>query len=149
MWIDKQELRDEIILTKQTGQASENLGKMLLLIADGAARRYATGLEHDEAVASAVCLLLGVIDRYDPSKSDAFSYVTTICINRFLHMRRDQKFRNSLLAHLRYDMGGEDFRPEIPQSKVCNGCGKEKPSSAFQRHFGNGLAAKCKNCNRQ
>jgi len=149
MWISKTELANEINLMTVSGRASERLGRMLLLIADGAARRYATGLEHDEAVASAVCHLLGVIDRYDPHKSDAFSYVTTICINRFLHMRREVRFRNALLAHVRYEMGGEDFRPEIPKYKNCIGCGKEKPASAFGQDFIRGLANKCKNCNRR
>lgn len=85
-YVNNQELLEEIILYKKTGIYSDNLGKMLMKIA----QRYSghgsfSGYTwKQDMISNALCTCLKYIKNFNPEKSsNAFSYVTQIIGNAF------------------------------------------------------------------
>lgn len=85
-YVDNDELRDEMIKCKKTGEPSRKLVDMFMKIARQFSNKftYMNPDDREDCIAFALLDCIRYWDRYDPSVSPrAFSYVTTMCSNGF------------------------------------------------------------------
>ena len=93
-YVDKKELREELISSKEAGKVSDNLADMFIKITNGVAYRFGN-LEYygimDDVKQDCLLLLLQKYSNFDPEmrnergqKTSAFAFTTTIVYN---HMR--------------------------------------------------------------
>lgn len=92
-YVSNAELLLEIVDFKSTGIASEELGQMLLAIANNYSSKgnFVGYTWRNDMVAEAVLTCIKYLKNFNPEKStNAFSYVTQICKNSFKLYIKDQ-----------------------------------------------------------
>jgi len=93
-YIDNKELLAEVIMFKIKGVASEELGRMLLSIANHYCTKgnFSGYTWKKDMVGDAVLTCLKYLRSFDPAKSsNAFAYTTQICKNAFKSYIKSQK----------------------------------------------------------
>jgi len=106
-YVNNSELLKEVILFKLNGVASEELGKMLLDIANHYTTKgnFSGYTWKKDMVGDAVLTCLKYLRSFNPDKSDnAFAYVTQICKNSFKAYIKVQKKHMEIrdVCHTRY-----------------------------------------------
>jgi hypothetical protein len=92
-YINNNDLLAEVILFKSTGVMSENLGKMLLTLANNYSSKgnFVGYTWRGDMVAEAVLTCVKYLKNFNPERSsNVFSYVTQICKNSFKLYIKDQ-----------------------------------------------------------
>lgn len=97
-YIDKEELVREIKLYKKTSLISEELGKMLLLLAYRYANKFNfIGYSYkDEFISDAVLRMVDQLNKIDPymENSQPFSYLTLTCHRCFVaRINKEKKYQ--------------------------------------------------------
>ncbi|HRR48401.1 MAG TPA: sigma factor [Bacteroidales bacterium] len=92
-YIKNSDLLAEIVVYKTKGRASEELGKMLLTIAENFSSKgsFAGYTWKKDMISEAVLTCLKYLKNFDEDKSqNAFAYITQICKNAFLTYIKEQ-----------------------------------------------------------
>jgi DNA-directed RNA polymerase specialized sigma subunit len=92
-YIKNSDLLAEIVIYKTNGRASENLGRMLLIIAENFSSKgsFAGYTWKKDMISEAVLTCLKYLRNFDEAKSqNAFAYITQICKNAFLTYIKEQ-----------------------------------------------------------
>jgi hypothetical protein len=92
-YLNNGDLLEEVLLFKSTGRMSENLGKMLLTLANNYSSKgnFVGYTWRNDMVAEAVLTCVKYLKNFDHEKSDnVFAYVTQICKNSFKLYIKDQ-----------------------------------------------------------
>lgn len=99
-YVDKDKLLKEIELYKETGIKSEELGRMVLLIATRYSERgnFSGYTWKDDMIGEAVFTCLKYIHNFDPEKenSNPFAYISIIVHRAFLNYIAKQKKHSSI-----------------------------------------------------
>lgn len=85
-YVKNSELLEEVVEFKESGIVSENLGKMLISIAESYASKgsYVGYTWISDMVSEAVLTCIKYLNNFDLNKSsNAFAYITQICKNSF------------------------------------------------------------------
>ena len=94
-YVDKDKLLDEIILYKETGIKTEELGRMILLIATRYSERgnFSGYTWKEDMISEAVLTCLRYLHNFDENKekSNAFAYISIIIHRAFLNYISKQK----------------------------------------------------------
>lgn len=93
-YVKNADLLTEIIVFKQTGVITENLGRMLLSIANNYTTKgnYIGYTWKSDMVGDAMLTCIKYLKNFDPARSsNAFSYCTQICSNSFKAYIKAQK----------------------------------------------------------
>lgn len=109
-YVNNSDLRAEILLYRESGKISHNLGKMLLLIAKGVSgmswfRRY--GHHIDDLRQEGVVAAIKALKKFNPEKSqNAFAYLTQCMFHQFqAYLKKKYQHDN-----FRMEMMEEEFR---------------------------------------
>ncbi len=101
-YINAEEPENEIILWKRSGEISERLGTLFMLLAENLAKSpkfsgYSNNWKQ-EMINHAVLLLCTYGDRYDPAhpKANVFSYTTQIAFRGFLQVLNIEKKQSNI-----------------------------------------------------
>lgn len=94
MYIDPCDIRRELLLYRETGRASDRLGAMLVVIADGVWHHQYRGFDRfgrsrDDDVSAATVKLLAVLPKVDPDRTP-HSFLLTVASNVYRALRRDE-----------------------------------------------------------
>ncbi len=92
-YVKNSDLLAEIVQFKIDGRASENLGRMIMMIAENLSSKgsFSGYTWKKDMVSEAVLTCLKYIKNFDETKSsNAFAYITQICKNSFLTYIKDQ-----------------------------------------------------------
>lgn len=93
-YVKNADLLAEIIIFKQTGIATDNLGYMLLSIANNYTTKgnFIGYTWKNDMVGDAMLTCLKYLKNFDPARSsNAFAYITQICKNSFKAHIKEQK----------------------------------------------------------
>jgi len=93
-YVKNADLLSEIIIFKQTGIATDNLGYMLLSIANNYTTKgnFIGYTWKNDMVGDAMLTCLKYLKNFDPARSsNAFAYITQIIKNSFLAYLKEQK----------------------------------------------------------
>jgi DNA-directed RNA polymerase specialized sigma subunit len=110
-YINNADLLAEVILFKSTGVMSENLGKMLLALANNYSSKgnFVGYTWRNDMVSEAVLTCVKYLKNFNPDRSsNVFSYVTQICKNSFKLYIKDQN-KHSKIKDICYNTA-EDFK---------------------------------------
>ena len=102
-YIKNGDLLTELVIFKQKGVASEELGQMLLSIARNFSSRgnFSGYTWRTDMVSEAVLTCLKYLKNFDPQKSsNAFSYITQICNNSFKAYIKTQNKHSKIKDYL-------------------------------------------------
>ncbi len=99
-YIDRKELRAEIIACQSSGIVSERLGVIFLILADNILRAFNfTGFDLEDARGEVVCLYCRVYKLVKTGKKDnPFSFLTTCALNQIKQKYRTAKNFNDFLS---------------------------------------------------
>jgi len=92
-YVKNSDLLAEIVQLKITGRASENFGKMLMMIAENLSSKgsFSGYTWKKDMQSEAVLTCLKYIKNFDETRSsNAFAYITQICKNAFLTYIKSQ-----------------------------------------------------------
>lgn len=123
-YIDKAKMYELVVRDKEKGVLSDELAKMLLLIADRYSHRpsFFGYTYREDLVGNAALLLCRKWMMFDHEQStQAFSYYTSIVHNSFLHTLKYENKHRDLRDNLLIDVGmdpsfARQLRDEKPQS---------------------------------
>lgn len=95
-YIDSQQFERAVIASQELGQPTAALGRGVLLIAQGIARRnrFRHYQYRDDLISAGVLKALQVYKQYQPARGGAFTWFTSVITNAFLsHIRAEQRQR--------------------------------------------------------
>ena len=98
-YISNDELLKEVILYRETGRASENLGSMLIMVAENFSTKgnFSGYTWRKDMVSEAILTCLKYLKNFDPEKStNAFAYITQIYNNSFKLYIKEQNKHGSI-----------------------------------------------------
>lgn len=98
-YVKNADLLEEIIKYKETGIISEELAKMIMLIAENFSKRpsYIGYTWRDDMVSEAVLTCVKYIHNFKPEKSkNPFGYISMICQNAFWTYIKKQKTHSKI-----------------------------------------------------
>jgi len=106
-YVKNSDLLAEIVEFKRTGKASEELGKMLMTIAENFSSKgsFAGYTWKKDMQSEAVLTCLKYVKNFDETRStNAFAYITQICKNSFLTYIKDQNKHSDIkdICYKRY-----------------------------------------------
>jgi len=112
-YVTNRDLYDEIVKYKETGIMSQELGKMLLLVANKYSSKgnFAGYTWRQDMVSEAIFTCVKYLKNFNPEKStNAFAYVTQIIKNSFIVYINEQK-KHSKIKDMCYK-GYETYKEE-------------------------------------
>jgi DNA-directed RNA polymerase specialized sigma subunit len=126
-YIDKEEFYKEMLLYVETKQASDNLAKMLCLLAKNISHssyfRGYNDADLEDMRSDAVIACLSALPKYETSRENPFAYFTRVVLNAFkYYLKRKYKvdnFRMDLIEDV-YIQNNKPFVNEIKKDYMKN-----------------------------